>query len=124
MFVGFFEGGGIFQIPFLPPDGSGKDRTGPLLLPVAKGDEKGDPDAEVGVDLLGLVPGNVDAQLAHRFDRYRVERRGFAACAFTSKRSAAKSRKKASAICVRQEFPEQRKSTLGLIIGLAPICNR
>jgi hypothetical protein len=41
-----------------------------------------------------------------------------------SKGSPAKSRRNASAISVRHEFPEHRKSTLGLIIGLAPTCNR
>jgi len=31
VFCGFFDGGGIFQIPLVPPDGSGENRTGSLL---------------------------------------------------------------------------------------------
>jgi hypothetical protein len=36
MFCGLFDGGGVLEVPLVPPDRAGKDGAGSLLLPVAK----------------------------------------------------------------------------------------
>ncbi len=87
MLLGRFDAGGIFEIPLLPPYRSGKDPTGPLLLPVAQRDHENEALAEKSAPALVM-----------------------------SKRSPARSHRNASAIWVRHELSEQRKSTFDLIM--------
>jgi hypothetical protein len=48
-------------------------------LPIAQRYDKSEALAEVGCHALGLMTGNIDAQLAHGCDRIRIERCCFAA---------------------------------------------
>src|SRR5579872_24881 len=68
----------IVKMPLVTPDGAWKNRASPLLLPIAQCNNKSEALAEVGGHALGLMTGNIDAQLTHGCDRIRIERCCFA----------------------------------------------
>jgi hypothetical protein len=78
VFFGCVDTGRVFQIPLLPPDSSGENRTGSFLLAITQHNYEGKTLTVKWIDALGLLAGNIDAQLSHGFNRGWVKGCGFA----------------------------------------------
>ena len=107
----------VFNRPFQTPEGAGENRTSALDIAFTERYEKGNALTHERVNPPGLLPGNINSNFQHHGYRIRIESSPcFRARTEGFKRSPPMSRKKASAICVRHEFFEQRNSTFGRII--------
>ena len=110
------NGVGIFETPVVALTLSGKAWAG-LIGVAADGDDGVDAGVEVLVEMVRGVFAGVVADFAEGFDGEGwTSPLGLDPALKTSKRSPAAARRMPSAMWLRQEFPVQRMSTLGLVM--------